>query len=148
MFLKLLLLLCCIRMMYTCPCLQHSLNSFQLFWLRWSLSHSNSLLFNQQWGMSGYWLIDSSGTIAVTGPDFFLSGLVSSVTAGAGLLLLLLLLRVTGSCLIDSLLVMLWRLAGILFSTTEAMMSSRMLGMVRPPFPVCRKREKQYFRLI
>jgi hypothetical protein len=33
----------------------------------------------------------------------------------------------------------LWRLAGILFSTTEAMMSSRMLGMVLPPLPPYRR---------
>lgn len=127
----------------TCPCFQQSLNSFQLFWLRWSLSHSRRLLYNQQWGMSGCWLVDSSGTDAGTGTGFFLSGLVSSITAGVLVLLTMLLMLlpvVSGSCLIDSLAVMFWRLAGILFSTTEAMMSSRILGIL-PLFPVFRKKQ-------
>lgn len=118
----------------TCPCFQHSLNNFQLLWLRWSLSHSSRLLLNQEWGMSGYWLVDSSGITAGRVADFLLCGLTSSTPTQAGLLFLQ---GVMWSCFVDSLVVMLWRLAGILFSTTEAIMSSRMFGIVRPSFPVC-----------
>lgn len=127
--------------MHTCPCFQHSLKSFQLFGLQWSLSHSNRLLLNQQWEISGYRLVDSSCASAVCSPDFFLSAFASSVTTFTELLLAL--LRVSGSGLTDNLLMMVWRLAGILFSTTEAMMSSRMLGMIRPPFPVFREKRWQ-----
>lgn len=94
----------------TCPCFQHSLKSFQLLLFLWSLSHKICWSQIQECGISLYNLLFSFMA------DFRLS-LGSSLGSDFTFILAVL-------------------FGGILFSTTEAMMSSRMLGIVRPLLPL------------
>lgn len=95
----------------TLPCFQHSLKSFQLLLFLWSLSHRTCLSQIHEYWISLYRLLQSSWIHFLSS---FGSSFISDFTFIFGALF-----------------------GGILFSTTEAIMSSRMFGIVLPLLPLC-----------